>query len=931
MSNLIGFYPRLPIVMQNAACSLMGFWIQHDRYGEGFAARLEQAERRATDTEEALEEYRDARVRAMVAHAAATVPYYRDLFRKLGATPGDFRTARDLARLPLLTKSDVQNAPRLFLSESLSGLRLREATTSGTTGSGLRLTTTLDAIQEQWAIWWRYRRWHGIQPGTWCGYFGGRRVVESGQRRPPFWRTNRPGRQILFSAHHVARSNFRYYVEKLRREQPPWLHGYPSILAQLAEYILDKHEHPGYQVQWITTGAENLPEPQKALIQRAFGVRPRQHYGLVEGVANFSECEQGRLHVDEDFSIVEFLPLPDNQGHRVVGTNLINLATPLLRYDTDDLVTLGPGSCGCGRPGRIVERIDGRAEDFLVLPDGRRVGPANHFFKYLDNVRLGQIVYRQRGQVLIRIVRTRQYNEDSERKLRRQIITFFGHNLPVRIEYCEELPRTASGKHRAILIEDPPEPVAASPAGSVRPSTLSLYAKLPPILQTAACSLEGWRIRMGRYGSAFKPILQEYESRSSASREQIFEFRDQRLREFLSGPVAATPYYRELFARLSLDPRELRGQAELASLPVMRKEQVQNRGADFESSTVGRRERVPAHTSGTIGAGLRFSSTVSALREQWAVWWRYRRWHGIGFDTWCGYFGGRSVVPITCHRPPFCRVNYAGRQLMFSAYHLNERNLEEYVRELRRQKPPWLHGYPSLLALVAAWLVDRRTDLGYTVRWVTTGAENLMPQQRRLIERAFGVTPRQHYGMAEAVANFSECERGRMHVDEDFSSVEFLPVEGTDVFRIVGTNFTNPATPLVRYDTQDLVRLSPASCACGRPGRVVEDVDGRQEDYVILSNGARLGRMDHILKDMTNIREAQIVQRNSGQFTYRIVRGDNYTARDEARLLAETRLRVGPLAEVEIAYVDSIPRTATGKLRFVVSTLPDGQLLGVRR
>jgi phenylacetate-CoA ligase len=457
-----------------------------------------------------------------------------------------------------------------------------------------------------------------------------------------------------------------------------------------------------------------------------------------------------------------------------------------------------------------------------------------------------------------------------------------------------------------------------------RPSTLTLYAKLPPILQTAACSLEGWRIRKSRYDSDFQRLIAEYEARSRASADEVLALRDRRLADYLAGPAAATPFYRALLARLGPAPA-------LAQLPVVRKEQIQLHPADFQSNPAPRRGLITAHTSGTIGAGLRFHTTIAAVREQWAVWWRYRRWHAIGFDTWCGYFGGRSVVPVSSEHPPFCRVNYAGRQLMFSAYHLNEQNLAAYVDELRRRRPPWLHGYPSLLALVAAWLVDRGADLGYNVRWVTTGAENLMPQQRRLLERAFGVTPRQHYGMAEAVANFSECERGRLHVDEDFSFVEFLPIEATGVYRILGTNFTNPATPLVRYDTQDVARLSETGCTCGRPGRVVEDLDGRLEDYVVLSNGARLGRMDHILKDMTNIREAQIVQRTAGRFTYRIVRGDRYSTSDEHRLMEETRERVGSLAAVEIEYVDSIPRTSTGKLRFVVSTLPEGRLEEVGR
>ena len=176
-------------------------------------------------------------------------------------------------------------------------------------------------------------------------------------------------------------------------------------------------------------------------------------------------------------------------------------------------------------------------------------------------------------------------------------------------------------------------------------------------------------------------------------------------------------------------------------------------------------------------------------------------------------------------------------------------NLPHYLGELRRSKPPWIHGYPSLIAVVASYVLETGYDLGYPVRWVTTGAENLLPQQRVLIERAFGVQPRQHYGSTEAVAQFSECPLGVLHVDEDFAAVEFVEDEH-GCTQIVGTNLSNTATPLIRYEVGDLGMLSLERCPCGRPGRAVAALDGRQEDYVITRRGARVAALNHIFKDM---------------------------------------------------------------------------------
>jgi phenylacetate-CoA ligase len=125
---------------------------------------------------------------------------------------------------------------------------------------------------------------------------------------------------------------------------------------------------------------------------------------------------------------------------------------------------------------------------------------------------------------------------------------------------------------------------------------------------------------------------------------------------------------------------------------------------------------------------------------------------------------------------------------------------------------------------------------------------------------------------------------------------------------------------------QDHVTLSAVSCSCGRPGRLIADVDGRREDYVILKNGACLGRLDHIFKDMVNVREAQVYQRRRGQVILRIIRRGGYTQADEARLLTEARRRVGEDTEVVVEYPDTLQRSHTGKLRFVISDIQEGQL-----
>jgi phenylacetate-CoA ligase len=457
----------------------------------------------------------------------------------------------------------------------------------------------------------------------------------------------------------------------------------------------------------------------------------------------------------------------------------------------------------------------------------------------------------------------------------------------------------------------------------------AIYLRLPIPLQHLACTFVGWRTRRTRYGGEFAKILADAQARTYWSVEDVGAFRNRRLSELVAHSAATVPFYRDRLRSAGISPSQVETIDDLARLPILTKAEAQEHAIRLVSTAVPTHETHMVHTSGTTGGALRFPVTMRTVQEQWAIWWRYRGWHGIRSGTWCALFGGRSVVPSRQSNPPFWRVNLVGRQLLFSGYHMSPENLSAYVNELRNRRPPWLHGYPSLLALLAAHLVESGSDLGYDVRWVTIGAENLLPHQSTLMERAFGVKPLQHYGLTEGVANISQCELGALHVDEDFAAVEFIPLERNGLHRIVGTNLSNPATPLIRYDSQDFATLQEGdSCSCGRPGRVVERLDGRVEDYVMLRNGARVGRMDHIFKDMVNIQEAQIHQVLPGEITIRVVRSRDYVEEDERSLLRETAKRLGDDMKMKIEYVNVLSRSSIGKLRFVVSEIPEASIEG---
>ncbi len=460
----------------------------------------------------------------------------------------------------------------------------------------------------------------------------------------------------------------------------------------------------------------------------------------------------------------------------------------------------------------------------------------------------------------------------------------------------------------------------------------TFYNRLSPNLQNLLCSIYGFRLASRRYGAEYRTLEDAVFSREFWTEAAIAEFSSARLRSILKHAAETVPYYRHFFSRSRINPDDIRSREDLtAALPVLDKTTVQQRLKEFYSERLKQMPHSIVHTSGTTGGGLVFPMTLRAEREQWAVWWRYRARFGIDRQTWYAHFYGKSVVPQSQKVPPFWRINLPGHQVFFSAYHMADSYLPYYLEELNKRKTPWIQGYPSLLATMAGFILSGG-GLTYRPTVVTVGSESLLPQQKMIIEKAFGTSCRQHYGMAEGVANFSECPEGNLHVDEDYACVEFLPIEG-NTCRIIGTGYSNYAFPLIRYDTGDVAELfdSSVKCPCGRPGRLLKSIDGRIEDYVVTPDGRRIGRMDHIFKDTVNVRECQIHQDTRARITFRVVRGKHYTKEDELQLLSEARKRLGDGIGIEISYVEAIERTKAGKLRLVVSEIPEAKIENVRK
>lgn len=445
-------------------------------------------------------------------------------------------------------------------------------------------------------------------------------------------------------------------------------------------------------------------------------------------------------------------------------------------------------------------------------------------------------------------------------------------------------------------------------------SLLNLYARFPVWAQNLMCSIEGWRIKRRRYGSAFTKALAEYESHNGWSYEQMCDYRDAQLRKLVRHCYSTVPYYRKLFDDGGINPESIRCVADLKVLPVLTKDMIRQNPKSFLSSQYASSQLMDISTSGSTGTSLVLHVLPENIAQQYAIWWRYRRRLGIDLDMWHSEFGSRIIVPPRQSKPPYWRVSKPLKQVMFSAYHGNEETYKSYFDRMDQDHFLWIHATPSAFMPFVAFCIENHLSLLHRPKFITTGAENLYDFQRRMIYDAFGVRARTHYGLTEAVANFSENADGVMEVDEDFAAVEFIPEN--DYCHIVGTSLINWSMPLLRYDTADICFVSGK---VGRRGRIVDRIDGRTGDGIFLPNGTKVGTLSALFSETENIVEAQIYQRKDYSLTIKYVPKNEEYASDLRAVEKMLNDRINDAVPYKFERVDRITRTARGKLRYIVT------------
>jgi len=446
---------------------------------------------------------------------------------------------------------------------------------------------------------------------------------------------------------------------------------------------------------------------------------------------------------------------------------------------------------------------------------------------------------------------------------------------------------------------------------------MAMYARAPVWVQNLLISAYGYRLRRLRYGPVGRETLARLRESGPKSAKEIERERLRILSGVVERAISDVPFYRNRGLRnISFQSFE-----DLSEMPVLTKSDVQAAGRELISDVYRDRRLTEIHTGGTTGKPLAVYCDTEVLQRNYAFFTHFKETAGIREGDRTATFAGRTLVPVNS-RGPYWRRNYAANAMLFSSYHIGPATLAGYVAALADFKPALIDSYPSSIEPIARFIIDR----GITAirpRAVITSSETLFPAVRELIERAFACRVFDHYGSAEMAALITQCERGTYHVEPEFGFVELLqdgrPVKPGERGEIVATGFINPVMPLIRYRMGDYAIRGSGQCECGRVGETIDRIEGRMDDVIITPEGNLVGRLDPIFKSVASLYETRIVQDRADHIRVEVVASTDFTEKMERELIEQLRARVGPSMRIDVARVDKIERTGSGKLRTTVN------------
>lgn len=395
----------------------------------------------------------------ILTHAHRTVPFYRDRFKSVIGNKR-FNWSR-WGDIPIVTKDEVIEHREALTSNDVPPEHgtVTSATTSGSMGTPLTLCRARNVELRSHCIVHRCFQWHGFDMTarmayiipTWDDNARDPVVKRYGYWTPVARLLGVRGDLIVFGINTPVEKQ----IELLRHFSPKYVHTLPTNARALARRLDGK---PVDGLEKLVLAGESLSDEDRAECEQGFGAVIIDRYGAMETGQIALQCPSGNhYHVQSENLLLEVVG-PDGtvvepgESGRVVATTLHNYAFPLIRYQLDDIVTLGrPCSCGRGLP--VIEKILGRSRHMFRFPDGTEVWPSLGAGLAILSPRQWQVAQTGPLELEIRYVPADPSQPSDYNRMTAFIRRQFRQNLNVRYRRLVSLPTPPGGKFHDYINE----------------------------------------------------------------------------------------------------------------------------------------------------------------------------------------------------------------------------------------------------------------------------------------------------------------------------------------------------------------------------------------------------------------------------------------------------------------------------------------------
>lgn len=405
---------------------------------------------------ERIEALQLERLRQLISHAEQFVPYYRDLFQKIGLTAADLQSLADLQRIPFLTKPIIRS--NLEELKSQKAQHLARFNTGGSSGEPLIFFIGNERVSHDVAAKWRATRWWNVDIGDREIVVWGSPIELTAQDKVRQIR-DRVMRTHLIPAFEMSEAKLDEFVATIRSFRPTMLFGYPSSISLIARHAEKRGRlmnDLGIKVAFVTS--ERLYDHQRDDISRVFGCPVANGYGGRDAGFIAHQCPQGSMHITAEDIIVEIVDQAGNAvtagtPGEVVVTHLATSEFPFIRYRTGDIAVLSDKSCTCSRGLSVLEEIQGRTTDFVVAEDGTIMHGLAVIYPIRDitGIAAFRVTQHNAMHTVVQIVPGEGCPLDVEAIIAAGVRARLGNNVVVDVERVGEILPEKSGKFRYIV------------------------------------------------------------------------------------------------------------------------------------------------------------------------------------------------------------------------------------------------------------------------------------------------------------------------------------------------------------------------------------------------------------------------------------------------------------------------------------------------